>query len=198
MDSEQIKRLTSFLYEIGNLRKVIRGHQQMLLASDLTDNIATHSFRVAWIGYFLAKNLQADADKVLKMCLMHDIEEVRSGDHNWVHKKYIKTFEDEIRNEQFSNLLNTEELQQLSKEYDERETLEAKITKDADILDEVFLLREYEWQGNKEASNWLYNKDTKNEFEKLLSTELAQQIVKEIEGQNPSDWWKNAWTPNRR
>ena len=198
MNSNQIKRLTSFLYEIGNLRKIIRGHQQTLLASDLTDNIATHSFRVTWIGYFLAKNMKANADKVLKMCLMHDIEEVRSGDHNWIHKKYTKIFEDEIRSEQFSELSGTEELRQLSKEYDERKTLESKIAKDADLLDQIFLLREYEWQGNKEASIWLGAKTKQSQHEKMMSTELAKKIAKEIKTQNPSDWWKKAWTSARR
>ena len=61
-------------------------HQQVLLAHDPTDNIASHSFRAAFIGYFLAKQLKADANKVLKMCLLHDLEEIRTGDHNWIHK----------------------------------------------------------------------------------------------------------------
>ena len=67
MKQNQLKKLVSFFYEIGNLRKVIRAHQQMLLFQDLTDNIAAHSFRTAFIGYFLAKELKADADKVIKM-----------------------------------------------------------------------------------------------------------------------------------
>ena len=37
-------------------------------------------------------------------------------------------------------------------EYDERESLEAHLAKDADLLDQILLLREYEWVGNNEAS----------------------------------------------
>ncbi|MFQ6049980.1 MAG: HD domain-containing protein [Candidatus Paceibacterales bacterium] len=106
MKQKQIKNLASFFYEIGTLRKVIRAHQQTLLSQDLTDNISSHSFRTTFIGYFLAKALKANADKVIKMCLLHDIEETRAGDQNWVHKRYIKVYEEEIREGQLKNLPN--------------------------------------------------------------------------------------------
>jgi 5'-deoxynucleotidase YfbR-like HD superfamily hydrolase len=43
------------------------------------------------------------------------------------------------------NLPNSKELLALSKEYQKRKTLEAKIAKDADLLDEILLLKEYEF-----------------------------------------------------
>ena len=142
MDQEKIERLTGLLYEIGTLRKVPRAHQQTLLFQDLSDNIASHSYRTAIIGYFMAVYLEADSSRVVKMCLIHDLEESRTGDQNWLHKKYIKSFEDEVRKDQLAGFDKIDELKELSREYDLRETLEAKITKDADYLDELFLLRE--------------------------------------------------------
>jgi len=196
-EKNKIKKLAYFFFEIGNLRKIPRAHQQTLLFQDLSDNIASHSFRTAFIGYFLAKELNADADKVMKMCLLHDLEETRSGDQNWIHKRYIKSFEDQIRKEQLGEFDAAKELLSISNEYDERKTLESKIAKDADLLDEIFLLREYEWQGSKEASEWLaHGKD--NEQESLLFTDLAKEIAKEAKTQKPSDWWQNLWTPKRR
>lgn len=197
MEENQIKKLAAFFYEMGTMRKIPRSHQQTLLFQDLSDNIASHSFRVTIIGYFLAKNLGADANKVVKMCLLHDIEETRSGDQNWIHKKYIKSFEDEIRREQLAGFEEIGELKELSKECDERETMEAKITKDADLLDQIFLLREYEWQGSKEANGWLHE-DGESEQEKAMSTDLAKKIAKEAKRQKPSDWWDNSWTSKRR
>jgi putative hydrolase of HD superfamily len=201
MRKDQIQKLTSFFFEIGNLRKVIRAHQQLLLSYDLSDTIASHSFRVALIGYFLAKELGANADKVLKMCLIHDLEESRSMDHHWVSKRYVKVFEEEIREEQLKNLPHSEELRALSREYMERKSLEAKIAKDADLLDELFLLREYAWQGNKEAVKWLRGERAakgESEQEKIMFTKLTKEIAKEIKKQSPSLWWKNLWTPHQR
>lgn len=202
MEKLQIEKLVAFFYEIGNLRRVLRAHQQMLLVSDPTDNIASHSFRVAFIGYFLAKELGADSDKVLKMCLLHDLEEVRTSDQNWVHKKYVKVYEGEVRRDQLEGLFHTDELLKLSDEYEKRETTEAKIVKDADLLDQVFLLKEYSHQGNKEAEHWLNGgwdgQVRESEQEKKMFTEIAKQIAKEAKNQKPSFWWENAWTPDRR
>lgn len=191
--------LTKFFYEIGNLRKVLRAHQQTLLVNDPSDNIASHSFRTAFIGYFLAKELEGDADKVLKMCLSHDIEDVRSGDMNWVNKKYVKVYGDEIRDDQLKNLPHSEEFLQLSKEYAERQSKEAKIAKDADLLDQVFLLREYSHQGNKEAEHWVREGSEGICYQiKLMSFDLTKEIARKAIAMKPSDWWENIWTSKNR
>jgi len=193
-DLDKIKKLTSFFFEIGTLRKIVRSHRQTLLTDDLSDSIASHSFRVAIIGYFLAKEVGADSDKVIKMCLLHDIEESRAGDQNWVHKKYVKVFENEIREEQLGKIPHSQELLSLSKEYDEKKSLEAKVAKDSDLLDQILLLREYEWVGNKEAKRWL---DGEAQGKRIYN-QAARQIVKEIYKQKPSLWWHNLWTSDRR
>lgn len=193
------KILTNFFYEIGNLRKVHRAHQQTLLVCDPTDNISSHSFRTAFIGYFLAKALEADSDKVLKMCLLHDLEEVRSGDKNWLNKKYVKVYEDEIRKDQFENLPYSEELLKLSAEYAEKQTKEAHIAKDADLLDQVFLLKEYTQQGNREAEHWLHE-DDRGECQqiRLMHFDITKKIAQEATKQSPADWWENIWTSKNR
>lgn len=199
MEQSQIDKLVSFFFEIGTLRKIPRSHQQTLLFQDLSDNIASHSFRTALIGYFLAENLGADSDKVTKMCLLHDLEEARTGDQNWLHKSYIKSFEGEVREDQIKGLESTKEFEELSQEYDERETLEAKIAKDADHLDQMMILKEYAWQGNQEAREWLHlDREKKNEQEKRLHTDLAQQLAKEIISQKPSSWWRDSWSSEDR
>ena len=70
MESGEIENLSKFFYEVGSLRRIMRAHQQTIMSNDPSDNISSHSFRVAMIGYFLAKELKADSDKVLKMCLI--------------------------------------------------------------------------------------------------------------------------------
>ena len=194
ISSTSIKNLVSFFFEVGTLRKIARSHRQTLLTDDLSDNIASHSFRVAIIGYFLSKEVGAETNKVVKMCLFHDVGETRSGDQNWVHKRYVKTFEKEIEKGQLKNLPKTRELLDLIKEYNERKTLEARTAKEADLLDEDLLLKEYEWRGNKEAKKWLKGKNR----EKRLYSKIAKQIAEEIKKQRPSLWWDKLWTDKRR
>lgn len=196
MEQNQIQKLVSFFFEIGTLRKIPRSHQQILLCQDLSDNVASHSFRVALIGYFLAKNLNADANKVMKMCFLHDLEEARTGDQNWIYRKYIKSFENEVRKEQLEGIDIAEELKNLSKEFDERKSPESKIAKDADILAQILSLREYEWQGSKEAKKWL-SRDEDINYNKL-STDLAKKIAIEIRTQEPGIWWRKSYGPDKR
>jgi len=76
--NKDIKEITHFLYEIGTLRKIARSHNQALLTSDISDNIASHSYRVTNIGWFLAKLEKVDPHKVVMMCLLHDTPETRT------------------------------------------------------------------------------------------------------------------------
>jgi putative hydrolases of HD superfamily len=187
------EKVTRLLYEIGTLRKVARAHRQTLLTDDLSDNIASHSFRVTWIGMLLAKMEKADTDKVVKMCLLHDLPESRSGDQNWVHKRYVKVFEEEIIDSQFDGEIFAD-LKDLAVEYHERKTDESKIAKDADLLDQVLLLMEYSHMGNKEAELWLEGNRQAN----MLSTKSGKKLLATIRKTRPGKWWSDLWTSDRR
>lgn len=188
------KKLANLFFELGTLRKIPRAHMQTLLTSDLSDNIASHSFRVAMIGWFLARIENADSNRVLLMCLFHDIAEARSGDQNWVHKKYVKVFEEEITQDQIEGLPSKAQVGKVHNEYIARETKEAKIAKDADLIDQILLLKEYEWSGNREASDWLRGEQQYNRISSKAAKKLAEEIVK----QKPHAWWNNIWTEKRR
>ncbi|OGZ53334.1 MAG: hypothetical protein A3B25_03810 [Candidatus Ryanbacteria bacterium RIFCSPLOWO2_01_FULL_48_26] len=197
MKEEQ--RMAGFFFEVGTMRKLMRMHRQMLLTDDMSDSIASHSYRVSMIGWYMAKKEKVDLYKTVMMCLLHDMAEARTGDHNWVHKRYVKIYEDEIHKEQFGTL-PFGDFKELIDEYKERKSREAIIAKDADMLDQFLLLREYEWQGNKEASLWLYdgkNKDGKKRLARL-KTKTAKKLGEAIYKENPSDWWTNLWTSKNR
>jgi len=196
------QRIVDFLFEIGTMRKLARMHRQTLLTDDLSDNIASHSYRTAIIGWHLAKMEGADPYKIVMMCLFHDTAETRSGDHNWVHKKYVKIFEEEIIKDQLGTLPYSD-LEDMVNEYHVRESKEAVIAKDADLLDQIFLLREYEMQGNKEAVDWLEGKSGKsrgkgNAQDAGLRSESAKKIAEEAFQRVPSAWWSELWTPKNR
>jgi len=203
--SARDRSIVNFLFEMGTMRHLPRMHRQVLLNEDMTDTIASHSYRVAIIAWFLAKIEGADLYKTLAMGLFHDIAEARTGDHNWIHKKYIKVYEDEVLNDQLSNL-PFPDLKELMDEYEKRESMESIVAKQADILDQILLLREYEWQGNKEAMIWLYGKaslsgeESSKKFSQLnkLTLPSAIELAKMIYEVTPSEWWENIWTSKNR
>lgn len=194
------RSIINFLYEVGTMRRLPRMHRQVLLNDDMTDTIASHSYRVAVIAWFLAKIEGADLYKTLAMGLFHDIAEARTGDHNWLHKKYVKTNEDEVLEDQLGGL-PFPDLKELMDEYEKRESKEAIVAKQADILDQIFLLREYEWQGNKEAMIWLYGKEGSEKGAqqlKKLTLPSAIELGKMIYEVAPSEWWDSLWTSKNR
>jgi putative hydrolases of HD superfamily len=193
MSNEDHKKITQFLFEMGTMRKLPRIHRQVLLTDDVSDTIASHSYRVTLIGWFLAKLEKVDPYKVVMMCLSHDMSEVRAGDHNWIHKRYVKIFESEIREEQLGSL-PFDDLKALSEEYDKRESPESVVAKDADILDQIFLLKEYAWQGNREAQLWL----DKNQIIYRCKTESGLALAKAIMEEAPSSWADNLPTSKNR
>ena len=190
------KDIANFLFEAGTMRKILRMHRQALLTDDMSDNISTHSFRVVIIGYFLAKMEGANPYKVVMMCLTHDMGESRSNDHNWIHKRYVSENEEQILSEQLGPF---QELTEIAKEYAKRESLEAIVAKDADVLDQVLLLREYAWQGNQEAQIWLDGKREKrpHSYLKYVKTESAKTLGKAIYDEDPSSWWRKLYTNKR-
>lgn len=199
-ENNKNKQIVNFLFEVGTMRKLPRIHQQVLLSQDLSDNIATHSYRVSLIAWFLAKMEKVDPYKTMMMGFLHDVKEVRSGDHNYIHKKYVKIFEDEINKDQFADL-PFNDLFEFVKEFEVRTSKEAVIAKDADLLDQMILLKEYAHQGNKEAEIWLSGKGNENKVNiqyQSLKTDSAKKLGKEILDGKVSSWWENIWTAKNR
>ncbi len=73
------------------------------------ESVADHSFRMTIVGYVLASmEPEADGNKVVLMCLFHDLPETRTGDHNYVNKRYTQVdeesaLEDQVRGLPFGN-----------------------------------------------------------------------------------------------
>jgi putative hydrolase of HD superfamily len=184
--------LVNLVFEASSLRQLVRAHRQQLFTPDINDNIAAHSYLVSFIGLLLADQEGADSGKVVKMCLIHDFAEARCNDANWINKKHQRVDEPAIIQSQLSPLSTAPELIALYQEYEEESTLESKIAKDADLLDEIILLREYAHTGNHEAEDWL--KEEPFHLMSRFRTVSAQNLAKQILETSPGNWWKQIWS----
>jgi putative hydrolase of HD superfamily len=177
---KELKKIANFLFEIATLRRLTRSHRQVI--QDVNDNISDHSFRVAIIGMILAKLENCDENKVLKMCLFHDLVESRTGDANFINKIYLDLHEDEARKDQMEGLPIKKEILEILQEYEKRETKEAIVAKDADLLDQMILQQEYFQNDKSNRDRW------QNHTERDLKTESAKILAKEIRESNPFEW----------
>ncbi len=181
----ELKRDIEFLYELGSLRNIQRGWRQhfgMDVANDLE-----HTIRVVWIALLIAR-LEGvkDEEKVIKMALVHDMAETRVSDHSYVQKVYVKADEHSAANDLFGGTsfenLNNETL----KEYELRESIEAKIVKDADNLDVDLEMRELEQKGSQLPRKWMANRSlVRNQ---KLYTESAKKIWDSLNEVDVDSW----------
>ncbi len=179
-----MRHLPSLLFEISSLRQIQRSHAQSLVHTHFTDTIAAHSHLVSVIAFFLAEASNADIGKVLTMALFHDMTEARAGDQNWIHRRYVTVHEDEILEDIATLLPEGSSLIPNLHEYDQRESMEAKVVKDADIIAQLILIKEYSATGHAEAQRWL----EKDKMSVNIKTDAGKTLWNELKDVHPQSW----------
>lgn len=183
MKKNNLKTIVNFLYEVGTARNIVRSHHQVI--RNANDTIAAHSFRTAIIGLILADLENMDEDKVLKMCLLHDLAELRTGDANFINKYYRVEREEKAIEDQWKDIAGGKKVTSLLKEYNERKSEEAKVAKDADILDQIFLQKEYLSQSPADFKKW------HNHMERQIKTKPALKIARLVFKTGSFNWVYN-------
>jgi putative hydrolase of HD superfamily len=177
-----MKNIANFLFEAGMLKRTPRSGFQFLGTG--AESVAEHIFRTTYIGYSLGKLARGvNVDRMIKMCLFHDLPEARTGDLNYVNKKYVEVNEKKAVEDLAQTLSFGNEIRELIQEFNEGKTVEACLARDADQLEMILALKEYKDVGNKYADEWL-------EFSlKRLQTDLARELAKAILETDSSLWW---------
>lgn len=189
----ELKAIADFLFEVGMLKRTPRSGFQFLGSGDET--VAEHSLRCATIGYVLAKlSGKVNTERVVLMCLFHDLVEARTGDLNYVNKRYVKADEEAAVRDMTAGLPFGEEIRQLTKEFNERSTVEAKLANDADQLEIILELKELGDLGNRYAADWITS------AMKRLRTDEGKRLARSILNTDFSAWWfkekKDEWWVN--
>jgi len=125
--------------------------------------------------------------KTVTMAVFHDLAEARTGDLDFVAKHYDTSDEEKALEDSFSGIDFGKDLINLMKEYEDRETLEAKCAKDADSLEQIHQEWVLMWQGNKMAQKW-FESDFKDRVPGL-KTESAKKLAYAMKESNPQEWW---------
>ncbi len=150
------------------------------------ESVAEHSWRLALMAWWLKDDFpEADMDKVVRMCLIHDLGEAFTGDI----PSFNKTRADNDREEAL--LLSwvgtlpepfRTEMGDLYREMEARQTVEAKIYKALDNMEAVIQHNESDlssWSENEFALNLTYGED-KAAFSPAL-TALRRAVREETE-----------------
>jgi putative hydrolases of HD superfamily len=145
MKKTKERRDIEFFYEIGQLRLINRMWRRFFQSE--TSNIAEHTLRVVWIALAIAKKEKVkDEEKIMKMALVHDITESRTGDVDYISRQYVEMKEAVAAEDMLGETILEDDFLNVWREYEKRQSIEAKIVKDADNLDVNLELKEQEIQ----------------------------------------------------
>ena len=187
-----MESIADFLFEVGMLSKTPRSGYQFLGSG--RESVAEHILRTVFIGYALCKlNPSLNELRVLKMCILHDLPEARTGDMNYVNKKYVEVNEAKAVRELTEELFFGGDIRQAIDELNARETQEAKTARDADQIALILQLKEYGDLGNKYSDEWIQY------ALRRLATEEGKKLADRIIQTDSSHWWfkdKSEWWIN--
>jgi putative hydrolase of HD superfamily len=185
--SPNIDRDVELLYELGSLRHVPRTWKHFM-NPDFA-NLAEHHLRVTWIALVLVKYEHAtDTAKIMKMAIVHDIAESRTGDVNYLQRQYAKLDEHLAIHDMLGDTSLADEFLEVWEEYEKRESIEAKIVKDADNIDVDLELMEQATKGFK-VDGW---KEFRQQVaEDKLYTDTARRFMTALKAANPHAWHIN-------
>jgi putative hydrolase of HD superfamily len=178
----EYQQITRFIYETMIHSRTPRSGFWFLGSGD--QSVAEHLFHTAMIAYALSYlEPKADKSKMVLMALFHDIGEGRTSDHNYVHQRYGRLAEATAVEDIAQSIPFGAEIAELFKEEQARETLEAKLVKDADQLEWISTLRGEEVKGNTKAKSWI---DTSL---KRLKTDAGKKLGEYLVSTHPDSWW---------
>ena len=187
MESE-LSGLVRFFHVVGKLKQekrrgwVDRGVKN-------PESVADHSFMLALMALVFCERKKLDSGKAVKLALVHDLPEAVVGDvvtlpehekdERWLAEKHAR--EERALEEILSSLDEgmSEKIRVLWKEFEARETLEARLVYELDRLDAIFQAQEYAKDKELEARLQVFfdygNSRLKdNELRKIFEIVLAE------------------------
>lgn len=155
-----------------------------------TESVAEHSWRVSLMAFLLRREFpDVDMDRVVDMCLIHDLGECFTGDiPTFVKTDSDRSVEDSLLDQWVSSLPEeiASDLKSLYAEMDAQETKEAKIYKAMDKLEALIQHNESPlstWSENEYELNktYAFNNVTFSEWLTELRQEILQDTLDKID-----------------
>ena len=175
------KSITNLVFEAAVVKRMQRTGWQLLGGNE--EGVGEHTFMTAVIAYFLAKPLNANLETVLTMAVFHDFHEARTGDLDKIAKFYMTRDQDKANRDIFKGI--DDELLAMLEKYEKKESLEARIVYEANIVAFLVELKLLEEKGNTHAREWLDGNVSR------LRIPEAVILAKDLARTDSHDWWKN-------
>ena len=174
--------IADLLFEARILKKTPRSGFHFLGTGK--ESVAEHVFITTFIAYVMSKIIpDIDALRLISMCLVHDLAEARTGDLNYVQKKYVSAEENRALEDATRDIPFGDSLVDLINEFHEGTSAEAKLARDADQLALILELKSLVDIGYKVPEKWLpFVLDR-------LKTKTGKKFSESILKTTEDSWW---------
>jgi putative hydrolase of HD superfamily len=177
-----MKNIANLLFEVNHLKKIQRTGYAFLGVGK--ESVAEHSFCTTFIAYLLAEMVpEADPLRLTTMCLVHDLPESRIGDLNYVQKKYVVADEPKAIEDLSENSPLEGRLAALISEFNQGESIEAQLARDADQLAFIIELKSLLDIGFKPPQKWLPY------VMQRVKTSAGKTLADQIMETDRDEWW---------
>lgn len=177
-----MKSIARFVFEALFLKRIPRSGYQYLGAG--RETVAEHVYATTMIAFILSKlEPSANAERLVTMCLVHDLPEARIGDLNYVQKQYVTADEQTALSECVKGLPFDADVVALLDEFNSGTTLEARLARDADQLSLIVDLKALKDLGYETPQQWLPH------VRHRLVTQTAVDLAAALVDTPSEDWW---------
>lgn len=181
MNKKQLKQITNLVFEAAAVKRMRRTGWMIL--GDNEEGVGEHSFMTCVIAYLLAKELKANMETVLIMSVFHDFHEARTGDLDKLAKFYMTRDQDKANRHIFKGV--DDELLKTLDTYEKKQTLEARIVFEANVIAFAVELKLLIEKGNVHAQEWL-DANTKR-----LRIPEAIALANSLSASSSQAWWED-------
>jgi len=166
--------LVEYFQTAGKLKEVVRTGWTRYPINN-PESVADHSFRTAIMAMTLAPYFDINANKVIKMALIHDIADSIMGDIVTDAGSYDlpnlkqKEIDEVSTGEKIFDIINAADNKAILTEFINQESPEAKFVSQLDKLEMAMQAREYEIRDNVNLSDFFVSAKRKISDEQLKS-----------------------------
>jgi len=173
--NKKAQNIIEFYTLTNTLKDLVRsGYKRWNIERDRVESVAEHTFSTCMLAIAIDSeyNYDIDMNKVLKMLVVHEMEEIFIGDitpvDNVTDEEKHKLGKEAVA-KVFKSLMKKEEYQELIIEFDDLSSKEAIFAKMCDKLDAEIQVKLYEEEGALDIN--------KPENEKMMNTKEVISLI---------------------
>ena len=173
--------LLDFFNIVSNLKTIPRQGWIDKLGVNKPESVSDHTFSMTVMGLVFSELQNLDSYKVLKMCLIHDLAESKTGDltPEKISKNEKILLERNVMNDILKYLPNDirTQLSESWSEFLDNKTMESKLVHEIDKLEMALQAKIYNKSGVFDVSSFL--KSAEKEIHNPMLKELFRKIVEQ-------------------